>query len=120
VRAGDREGYHALNKPFHEAIYAGTHNGYLMEQARHLYHRLAPYRAYQLQQPRALQNAFREHQQIVDAIIAGDGDAAYGRLFDHVRLDSDLFSDLVVALGISTDKPPMGNGRSRLASPHRG
>ena len=36
--------YHALNRPFHEAIYAGTHNRYLMEQAQSLYSRLAPYR----------------------------------------------------------------------------
>jgi DNA-binding GntR family transcriptional regulator len=120
VRAGDREGYHALNRPFHEAIYAGSHNRYLMDQAQSLYHRLAPYRAYQLHQPQALQRAFQEHQQIADAIIAGDGEAAYGLLFDHVRPDSDLFSDLVVALNIQADKPPAGNGRARLGSPGRG
>jgi DNA-binding GntR family transcriptional regulator len=120
VKAGDREGYHALNKPFHEAIYAGSHNRYLMDQAQSLYRRLAPYRAYQLQQPQALQRAFQEHQQIVDAIMAGDGDTAYGLLFDHVRLDSDLFSDLVVALNIRADKPPAGNGRLRLGSLNRG
>jgi DNA-binding GntR family transcriptional regulator len=109
VKTGDREGYHALNKPFHEAIYAGSHNCYLMEQAESLYRRLAPYRAYQLQQPQALQRASQEHQQIVDAIIAGDGDAAYKLLFDHVKLDSDLFSNLVAALNTSTDKPASAN-----------
>src|SRR5205085_4675001 len=43
VEAGDREGYHALNRNFHEVIYAGSHNRYLMEQAAALHDRLAPY-----------------------------------------------------------------------------
>ena len=46
VDARDREGYHELNKSFHEAIYAGAHNDYLKEQASALYGRLAPYRAF--------------------------------------------------------------------------
>ena len=39
VDARDREGYHDLNKSFHEAIYTGSHNGYLREQAIALYGR---------------------------------------------------------------------------------
>src|SRR5262249_21928282 len=70
VQARDREGYHALNKTFHDAIYAGSHNQYLRTQASALYDRLAPYRAYQLKRPDALRLASEEHQAIIDAIVA--------------------------------------------------
>ena len=112
VKAADREAYFALNRTFHAAIYAGTHNRYLMEQASSLYGRLAPYRAYQLDRPEALRSAYQEHQLIVDAIIAGDGDAAHKLLVDHVRLDNELFSDLLAALNMAAEKRP-GNGSSR-------
>jgi len=98
VDARDREGYHELNKSFHEAIYAGAHNDYLKEQAGALYGRLAPYRAYQLKRPDALRRAFGEHEAIVEAIIAGDGDEAHRLLVGHVSLSNELFSDLVAAL----------------------
>jgi DNA-binding GntR family transcriptional regulator len=98
VQARDREGYHALNKTFHEAIYAGSHNQYLRAQASALYDRLAPYRAYQLKRPDALRLASEEHQAIIDAIVAGDGDAAFNLLTDHVSLSNELFADLVAAL----------------------
>src|SRR5581483_6750357 len=86
VDARDREGYHDLNKSFHEAIYTGSHNEYLREQAIALYGRLAPYRAYQLKRPDALRLASQEHKAIVDAIVSGDGDRAQRLLVDHVSL----------------------------------
>lgn len=98
VDARDREGYHELNKSFHEAIYAGAHNDYLKEQASALYGRLAPYRAYHLKRPDALRRASNEHEAIVEAIIAGDGDEAHRLLVNHVSLSNELFSDLVAAL----------------------
>jgi DNA-binding GntR family transcriptional regulator len=98
VDARDREGYHELNKSFHEAIYAGSHNDYLKEQAVALYGRLAPYRAYQLKRPEALRRASEEHEAIVEAIVAGDGDEAHRLLVAHVSLSNELFSDLVAAL----------------------
>jgi DNA-binding GntR family transcriptional regulator len=101
VESNDREGYHELNKTFHEAIYAGSHNRYLMDQASALYDRLAPYRAFQLRRPDALRLASKEHQGIIDAIVAGDGDEASRLLVDHVSLSNELFADLVAALSIA-------------------
>ena len=98
VQARDREGYHALNKTFHDIIYAGSHNQHLRTQASALYDRLAPYRAYQLKRPDALRLASQEHQAIIDAIVAGDGHTASNLLRDHVSLSNELFSDLVAAL----------------------
>jgi DNA-binding GntR family transcriptional regulator len=100
VASSDREAYHALNKKFHEAIYLGSHNNYLIDQAIALYDRLAPYRAYQLRLRDALKIASEEHKAVVDAIIAGDGDKAFKLLVDHVSLSNELFADLVAALSI--------------------
>jgi len=105
VKARDREGYHALNKSFHEAIYAGSRNRYLKDQASALYDRLSPYRAYQLKRPDALRLASEEHQEIIDAIVAGDGDEAYKLLKNHVSLSNELFSDLVAALNMADAAP---------------
>jgi DNA-binding GntR family transcriptional regulator len=86
VQARDRESYHALNKTFHDAIYAGSHNQYLRTQTSALY------------DPDALRLASEEHQAIIDAIVAGDGEAAFNLLRDHVSLSNELFADLVAAL----------------------
>ena len=98
VQARDSEGYHALNKSFHEVIYAGSHNQYLREQAGTLYDRLAPYRAYELKRPDALRLASEEHAAIIAAIVAGNGDEAHRLLVNHVSLNNELFADLVLAL----------------------
>ena len=98
VHSGSNEGYHAMNKQFHRAIFNGSHNRYLVDQASGLYDRLAPYRAYQLRRPDALRLASQEHQQIIEAIVAGDGDTAFRLLFDHVSLNNELFADLLAAL----------------------
>ncbi len=105
VKAKDREGYHALNKTFHLAIYAGSRNRYLIDQASALYDRLAPYRAYQLKRPDALRLASEEHEAIIDAIVAGDGDKAYRLLQNHVSLSNELFADLVAALNLADAAP---------------
>jgi DNA-binding GntR family transcriptional regulator len=101
VKSGNKEGYHAMNKVFHRLIYAGAHNQYLNDQASALYDRIAPYRAFQLRRPDALRLASEEHQAIIAAIVAGDGDRAFRLLFDHVSLDNELFSDLLSALHLT-------------------
>src|SRR5471030_2433218 len=46
--AQEPDDYYYKNELFHEAIYAGSHNQFLIEQARNLYRRLRPYRRLQL------------------------------------------------------------------------
>ena len=42
--ASDPDGYFYCNELFHAAIYAGSHNQFLSEQAQQLHRRLRPYR----------------------------------------------------------------------------
>jgi DNA-binding GntR family transcriptional regulator len=67
-------------------------------QASSLYDRIAPYRAFQLRRGDALRLASEEHQEIINAIVAGDGDKAFRLLVDHVSLENELFADLLSAL----------------------
>jgi DNA-binding GntR family transcriptional regulator len=108
VEARDREGYHALNKTFHQIIYAGSRNRYLRDQTTALYDRLAPYRAFQLKHPDALRLASEEHEAIIDAIVAADGEEAYKLLKNHVSLSNELFTDLVAALNMAEAAPASG------------
>jgi DNA-binding GntR family transcriptional regulator len=101
VKADNKEGYHAMNKVFHRLIYAGAHNQYLNDQASLLYDRLAPYRAFQLRRPDALRLASEEQQEIVNAIVAGNGEKAFRLLVEHVSLNNELFADLLSALHLT-------------------
>ena len=90
-----------MNKTLHRAIYKGSHNRYLAEQASALYDRIAPYRAFQLRRPDALRLASLEHEQIIQAIVSGNGDEAFRLLVDHVSLNNELFTDLISALNLT-------------------
>lgn len=95
VEAGDNEGYHRENLPFHQAIYDGSHNPWLSRQAVSLRRLLAPYRAFQLHQPDRLKSSYAEHGAIVEAIVAGDENEAAVRLARHLELQGAAIGDLV-------------------------
>jgi DNA-binding GntR family transcriptional regulator len=90
--------YYYQNEVFHEAIYAGSHNQFLIEQTRNLYRRLRPYRRLQLRVRDRLSNSYREHEGVVEAIIAGDGERAAELLREHVMIQGQRFSDLMASL----------------------
>ncbi|WP_407050047.1 GntR family transcriptional regulator [Methyloraptor flagellatus] len=96
---GDHDGYYEENRVFHEAIYRASHNAFLAEQAIQLHKRLGPYRRLQLRARQRLPTSLAEHQGVVDALMAGDADLAAQRLRDHVVVQGERFSDMVMALG---------------------
>ncbi len=98
MRAHEPDDYYYKNEVFHEAIYAGSHNQFLIEQTRNLYRRLRPYRRLQLRVRDRLANSYREHEGVVQAIVSGDGDLAARLLRDHVMIQGQRFSDLMASL----------------------
>jgi len=68
--------YDEYNKNFHLAIYAGTHNAFLAEQAAGLRLRLAPFRRAQFQGPDRLSQSFGEHALLMQQVLRGDGEEA--------------------------------------------
>ncbi len=96
--AADSDEYFYMNEAFHEQIYAGSHNAFLAEQARCLHRRLRPYRRLQLRVRDRLATSYSEHDGIVQAIIAGDGDRTAELLRDHIVIQGQRFADLVASL----------------------
>jgi DNA-binding GntR family transcriptional regulator len=97
-RAADTDAYYYENERFHHLIYEGSRNEFLGEQASALHRRLRPYRRLQLRVRDRMPTSYREHEGIVEAIIAGDADLAAQRLREHVVVQGQRFADLVASL----------------------
>ncbi|SFL58978.1 GntR family transcriptional regulator [Rugamonas rubra] len=102
--AEEPDAYYYKNEVFHETIYAGSHNQFLIEQTRNLYRRLRPYRRLQLRVRNRLANSYDEHDGVVQAIVRGDGDLAAQLLRDHVMIQGQRFADLMASLPQLTQK----------------
>jgi len=96
--ANDPAEYYRLNEVFHLAIYDASHNAFLIEQASALHRRLRPYRRLQLRVRNRMHTSFNEHEAIVQAIEAGQGDVASDLLRAHVVVQGERFTDLVSSL----------------------
>ncbi|MCS0807722.1 GntR family transcriptional regulator [Massilia agilis] len=94
----DPDEYYTLNEAFHQAIYAGSHNHFLIEQARSLYRRLRPYRRLQLRVRDRVSNSYAEHDAVVQAIVKGDGELAAQLMREHVMIQGQRFADLMASL----------------------
>jgi len=94
---GDTDVYYHENERFHRAIYAASRNGFMAEQALALHKRLAPYRRLQLRVRNRMRVSQSEHEGIVEAILAGNADAAFSRLQAHVAVQGERFADLMAA-----------------------
>ena len=102
--AEEPDAYYYKNEVFHEAIYAGSHNQFLIEQTRNLYRRLRPYRRLQLRVRNRLANSYDEHDGVVQAIVRGDGELAAQLLREHVMIQGQRFADLMASLPQLTQK----------------
>ncbi|WP_029010033.1 GntR family transcriptional regulator [Azospirillum halopraeferens] len=99
MKARDLDAYYARNRAIHEAIQAGSHNEPLQDIARGLFARLAPYRRYQLNHPDRVGDSFEEHDDVVEAILAGDPERAYQAMRRHVTIQIDIFAEFVSIMG---------------------
>jgi len=111
ARADDSDAYFYANEGFHYAIYAGSHNLFLAEQAAALQRKLRPYRRLQLRVRGRVRHSFAEHQAIVDALAAGDAETAAARVQRHVVVQNERFADLVASLARFETEPARDTGR---------
>ena len=101
----DPDDYFYRNEAFHHAIYDGSHNLFLADQARTLQRRLRPYRRLQLRVRNRVDKSYQEHDAVVQAIIAGDGDKAADLLRAHVMVQGERFADLMSSLPAISKEP---------------
>lgn len=84
VTEGSQDAYVEANDAFHEAIYRGAHNGFLMEIALLVRARLAPFRHAQFETVGRIEKSHFEHGQVVEAILRADGDRAAADMRRHI------------------------------------
>ncbi|MEV6700358.1 GntR family transcriptional regulator [Streptomyces sp. NPDC051453] len=87
TQAGDAERYGQLVHEFHELIITGADNGKLEAHYRTLMNQLAYARLVRttLAQPGRLRESDHEHHQVLDLILAKDGNGAERMMREHVR-----------------------------------
>lgn len=105
VAAADTAAFNEINWKLHQAIFEGSHNAYLAEQARQLRLRLHPYRCYLLRIGDRLADAHAQHQALVDAILAGNAQVAGEQMRHHLTLDKEQFADLLSLMPDPVDPP---------------
>ena len=85
----DPRAYAMLGKEFHQTILAGCRNRVLIGATSALTVRVFPYRSYQVVAPGRLESNQVDHDRIVDAIMAGDGEAAQEAMRKHTSDQGD-------------------------------
>ena len=98
VRSSDKESYRALNFEFHDVIYRGAHNEFLLTMTIGIRQRIEPFRRAQFAIQDRLIKSYDEHGAIVSALLRGDADRASAVMRSHVNVVRSAFSDYVHGL----------------------
>lgn len=94
----DVDAYYHANDEFHSIIHRATQNEFLIETVENIERRLRPYRRVQLHVPQRKRDSVKEHELIVEAIMAGQGDVAEQRMQAHILVQGERFNDFLALL----------------------
>ena len=89
--------FYDVNQEFHEAIYEASRNAFLADQTRKLRNQVAAYRRRVTRMPNRIADTVREHEAIMQAILAHDPERAHSTMRDHVNLLGDNLLDFLAA-----------------------
>ena len=84
--AGNPDRFHEVNERFHNAIYAGSQNGYIAEMTLATRVRVHPFRRAQFRNLGRLAKSHAEHDRVVVAIMRGDKAGAASAMRAHIEL----------------------------------
>ena len=98
LKAGDQDEYYALSRRFHLVLISGTHNEVLIETTNKLGLKLVPYRRFQLSYPGRPESNLSDHAAVLDAVKAGDSEAAHQIMRRHTNVQGDVLAEYI-ALG---------------------
>ncbi|TCP44335.1 GntR family transcriptional regulator [Rhodovulum marinum] len=98
VAAQDADGYYRENERFHAILYRQSGNGFLEQECLRLHRRLQPFRRLQLRLRGRLKQSMAEHEAVVAALEAGDGDTAAATIRQHVAVQGEKFHYLMSSL----------------------
>ncbi len=92
---GHEDSFVQANAAFHNAIIQASRNRILQSQLHTAGLIVAPYRYLATFRPGRMASSVPEHQAIIDAILAGDGEGAAALMIQHVNLLGDQLSDVL-------------------------
>ncbi|MEP2716375.1 GntR family transcriptional regulator [Pseudophaeobacter sp.] len=98
VEAQNIDDYYSENERFHKIIYRESGNGFLAKETGNLHRRLQPFRRQQLRFRGRMAQSMSEHKAIVEALEAGDSEAAAQALRGHVAIQGEKFHSLMASL----------------------
>lgn len=98
VGHSDLDRFYDINTEFHEAIYEAAANAFLAEETRRLRNRVAAYRRRVTHMPTRVGDTLREHQAVMDAILARDPEAAHRAMRAHLTLLGENLLDLIAVM----------------------
>ena len=96
--AGNPERFHEVNERFHNAIYAGSQNGYIAEMTLATRVRVQPFRRAQFRNLGRLAKSHDEHDRVVVAIMRGDRTGAAAAMRTHITLVRDEYELYAVSV----------------------
>ncbi|AMN54717.1 MULTISPECIES: GntR family transcriptional regulator [Stappiaceae] len=98
VEAQDTDGYYLENEQFHAIIYRQSGNRFLEQECLRLQRRLQPFRRVQLRVRGRMKQSMAEHEDVVAAIEAADGERAAAAIRRHVSVQGEKFHHLMASL----------------------
>jgi DNA-binding GntR family transcriptional regulator len=96
--AGNPDRFHEVNERFHNAIYAGSQNGYIAEMTLATRVRVQPFRRAQFRNLGRLAKSHAEHDRVVVAIMRGDRTGAAAAMRAHIELVRDEYEIYAVSV----------------------
>jgi DNA-binding GntR family transcriptional regulator len=93
--AGNHDKYYALSRKFHLMVIDGTYNQELIDTTNRLGIKLVPYRRFQLNYPGQSENNLRDHEAIMEAIVAGDYELAADLFRKHTNVQGDVLAEYI-------------------------
>jgi DNA-binding GntR family transcriptional regulator len=116
VRGNDKESYRTLNFEFHDVIYRGAHNEFLLITTVGIRQRIAPFRRAQFALQDRLAKSHAEHDAIVGAVLQGDAETASEVMRTHVNIVRAASRDYVHELGLIAGVGAADDVRSERAA----
>lgn len=98
VSQSDTENYYRENEQFHAILYRESGNSFLEQECLRLQRRLQPFRRTQLRLRGRLKQSMQEHEQIVVALVEGNGPEAAEAVRGHVAVQGEKFHHLMASL----------------------
>lgn len=95
---GNPQLFHEANEAFHNAIYAGSQNGYVADMTLATRVRVQPFRRAQFRNLGRLAKSYVEHDRVVIAIMRGDKIGAASAMRDHIETVREEYEVYAVSL----------------------